>query len=202
MTTAKEYVGVYLEQLRTATEEIDPAAVEPVVEVLRRAEREGRTVYVVGNGGSASTASHFASDLCRAAAGTGRRGLRALCLTDSVAAYTAMANDTSYEAAFAELLALQVVEGDVLIAISGSGSSPNVLRAVEVARGRGATSVALVGFGGGELGQMVDHAVTLQSRHYGVVEDLHLALCHAISMFLAGSERMDRPGRRPRSSLD
>ena len=202
MTTAKEYAGAYLDQLRAAIDEIDPAALDQVVAALRRAEAEGRTVYVVGNGGSASTASHLASDLCRTGAGTGRRGLRALCLTDSVAAYTAMANDTGYETAFAELLALQVGEGDVLIAISGSGSSPNVLRAVEVARERGATSVALVGFGGGELARMVDHPVTLKTRHYGVVEDLHLALCHIISMFLAGPQRMGRPDQRPRSSLD
>jgi D-sedoheptulose 7-phosphate isomerase len=192
----------YLSGLKAAIDQIDPKALERVMEVLLEAKRDRRTVYVLGNGGSAATASHLASDLCRTEAGTGRRGLEAICLTDNVAAFTAVANDTGFETAFAELLALQVRQGDVVIAISGSGSSPNVLRGVEVARRRGATTVALVGFGGGDLAELVDHAVCLECRHYGVAEDLHLALAHMITIYMSGPRRIEQPDQRPGSSLD
>jgi len=197
-----EFARDYLAGLKAAIDEIDPASLERVMEVLLEAKRDRRTVYVLGNGGSAATASHLASDLCRTEAGTGRRGLRAICLTDNVAAFTAVANDTGFETAFAELLALQVRQGDVVIAISGSGSSPNVLQGVEVARRRGATTVALVGFGGGELAALVDLAVCLECRHYGVAEDLHLALAHMIAIYMAGPRRIGQPDQRPGSSLD
>jgi len=201
MVKVTEFAAAYLAQLKQAIDGLDLEALEPVIELLQEAKRERRTVYVVGNGGSAATASHLASDLSRTEAGTGRRGLRAISLTDNVAAFTAMANDTSYETAFAELLALQMRAEDVLIAISGSGVSPNILRAVEVAQRRGATTIGLVGFGGGELAEMVDLCICIDVKHYGVVEDLHLTLAHMISIYLSGRERMEQPDRRPGSSL-
>ena len=151
--------------------------------------------------GSAATATHIASDLSRARCGSGQPGLRAVSLSDNTAAFSAMANDTGYEGAFAEMLALQARRGDVVIAISGSGNSPNVTRAVEVARDKGAVTVGLIGFGGGELGQKVDHQITVSSRHYGAVEDLHLCLGHMLAMLLAGEERINNPDLRPKSSL-
>lgn len=197
----KEFAAAYLADLKAAVDALDIDAISPVIDVLLEAKRERRSVYVVGNGGSAATATHLASDLCRTEAGTGRRGLRAVSLTDNVSAFTAMANDTSYEQAFAELLALHVAAGDVVIAISGSGNSPNILAAVDVARARGAKTIGIVGFGGGALAERVDLVLCLGSRNYGVVEDLHLAMAHIISMFLAGPERMEHPDRRPGSSL-
>jgi D-sedoheptulose 7-phosphate isomerase len=197
-----ELVAAYLEQLKSCVDSLAVEQVERVVEVLQRAKRDGRCIFVVGNGGSAATASHLAGDLCRSDAGTGGHGLRSICLTDNTAALTAMANDHGYESALAELLALQVRAGDVLVAISGSGSSPNILRAVEVASARGATTVALIGFGGGELLNLVDHAICVETRHYGVVEDVHLVVSHLLSFLLSGQQRIDHPDRRPASSLD
>ena len=197
-----DFAAAYLDELRAGLESLELVDLERIVEVLDRARRQGRTVFVVGNGGSAATAAHIASDLSRVTAGTDRGGLRALSLTDNVAAFTAMANDTCYEDAFAEMLSIQAGQDDVVIAISGSGSSENVLRAVEAGRRRGATTIGLVGFGGGELGERVDLRLCLASRHYGVVEDLHLALGHMIAMYLAGGERIEHPDRRPGSSLE
>lgn len=191
----------YIDELRACLSELDLGQVERVADLLDQTRTRDRAVFVVGNGGSAATASHFASDLSRTACGTGRPGLRASCLTDNIAAFTAMANDTSFEQAFAEMLALQVREGDLVIAISGSGNSQNLLRAVEVARQRGAVTVGLVGFGGGALAPRVDHAVVVSSRHYGAVEDLHLMLGHLLSMHLAGEQRTRDPSARPSSSL-
>lgn len=198
---ARTFISGYLTHLRTCLDQLDLQQVEGVVQVLRRALDQDATVYVVGNGGSASTATHMASDLSRARCGTGEPGLRAVSLTDNVAAFTAMANDTGYEGAFAEMLALQTRPGDVVLAISGSGNSPNVVRAVEVARERGAVTVGLIGFGGGDLGGVVDHQITVASRHYGAVEDLHLCLGHMLAMMLAGEDRINNPDLRPGSSL-
>lgn len=197
-----EFAETYMKELRACLGQVSLQQVERVVQALQAAHEQDRTVFVIGNGGSAATASHIASDLSRTQAGTGLPGLRATCLTDNIAAFTATANDTSYEGALAEMLALQVRAGDVVVAISVSGNSPNVIRAVEVARDRGATTVGLVGFGGGELGREVDLQVCVASRHYGAVEDLHLALGHMLSMYLAGPARMQHPDRRPSSSLD
>jgi D-sedoheptulose 7-phosphate isomerase len=198
-----EVIATYLEQLKGCIDSLASSSeqVERVVAVLQRAKRDDRCIFVIGNGGSASTASHLAGDLSRSDAGTGGPGLRAVCLTDNVAALTAMANDHGYESALAELLALQVRAGDVLIAISGSGRSPNILRAVEVARARGAVPVGLIGFGGGELLELVDHAIYVEARHYGVVEDVHLLVSHLLSLLLSGPGRLARPDLRPRSSL-
>ncbi len=197
-----EFVQSYLEELRACLDQVSPDQVQQVVRLLREAMEQQRVVYVLGNGGSAATASHVASDLSRARAGSGKPGLRAECLTDNIAAFTATANDTGFEGAFAEMLALRARPGDVVVAISGSGDSPNVLRAVEQARRQGAATVALVGFGGGALAGCVDLAICVQSRHYGAVEDLHLALGHMLSMSLAGQQRIKDPSRRPPSSLE
>jgi D-sedoheptulose 7-phosphate isomerase len=197
-----QFIKDYFAELRRCLDAVSVEAVQQVVEVLRRAMERDQTVFVIGNGGSAATATHMASDLCRTRAGSGLPGLRAVSLTDNIAAFTATANDTSYEGAFAELLALQVRHGDVVLALSGSGNSPNIVQAVRVARQRGATAVGLVGFGGGELRTEVDLQVTVDSRHYGAVEDLHLALGHLLAMILAGPTRMQDPGARPPSSLD
>lgn len=195
------FLASYMTELRDCLDQVSLDQVQRVVTMLQRVREQDGVVYVLGNGGSAATASHLASDLGRARAGSGGRGLRAECLTDNMAAFTATANDTGYEGAFAEMLALRARPGDVVLAISGSGDSPNVIRAVEEARRRGASTVALVGFGGGELAGKVDLCVCVESRHYGAVEDLHLALGHMLAMSLAGQRRMQDPSRRPDSSL-
>jgi D-sedoheptulose 7-phosphate isomerase len=136
-------VGGYLQGLGAVLEGLAVADVDAVVEVLRRAWRAGATVFVFGNGGSAATASHFAVDLAKGLVDGVRPRLKVIALTDNVPLLTAYGNDTSYDRVFAEQLANFVEPGDIAIAISGSGNSPNVLAAIELANERGAVTVGL-----------------------------------------------------------
>ncbi len=193
------FVAEYIAALGACLEAVDVERLQDAARLLQRARRRGATAYVLGNGGSAATASHLAADLGRP--WDTDPPLRVVCLSDSVAALTAAANDTSYADAFAELLAPRVRPGDVVIAVSGSGRSANVVRGARAARARGATVLALVGFGGGELAAEADLALVTEARHYGVVEDLHGVLGHLLAMILAGPLRMQDPGARPPSAL-
>ncbi|MDQ6898752.1 MAG: SIS domain-containing protein [Candidatus Dormibacteraeota bacterium] len=171
----------HITEVRRVLGDIPSGTVERVVEVVLDAHKRNRHVYILGNGGSASTASHFACDLAKATIVHSRARLRVTALTDNVALLTAWANDTSYDRVFAEQLVNLLNPGDVVMAISASGNSPNVLAAVAVARERGALTVALVGCSGGALKTAVDVAVHVPSHDYGVVEDCHLVLEHAIT---------------------
>jgi D-sedoheptulose 7-phosphate isomerase len=171
----------HIAEVRSVLNEIPIEAIERIVHIILDAYRRKQHVYIVGNGGSAATATHFACDLSKATIVEGHARLRVTSLTDNVALLTAWANDTSYTMVFAEQLDNLLNAGDVVIAISASGNSPNVLAAIEAARGRGAVTVGLVGFTGGRLREVVDAAVHVPSDSYGVVEDCHLVLEHAIT---------------------
>jgi len=174
-------VEEHLRHVRRALDGLSAAAVAPVVDAILEAHAAGRHVYIAGNGGSASTASHFACDLSKATVVDGRSRLRVTALSDNVALLTAWANDTAYDRVFAEPLRNLLDPGDVLIAISASGNSDNVVEAVRVARAMGAVTVGLLGLEGGRLLEMVDIALLADSRDHGVVEDCHLVLQHAIT---------------------
>ena len=170
----------YVTQLVQAT---DVSTLERVVNRLRSARERGACVYIMGNGGSAATASHFANDLCKAAKKSGKSPIRAFCLTDNVPWLTALANDEGYESIFTGQLDNHLRPGDVVIAISASGNSPNLVRAVELAKSRDATTIGILGFDGGVLRQMVDVLLLVPSEigRYGPVEDVHLMLEHVIT---------------------
>ncbi len=155
-------------------------AVEGVVEVLASANRDRHTVFICGNGGSAATATHFACDLAKRPTVDGQPRFRVVALTDNLALMTAISNDISYEAVFAEQLVPLVRPGDVVIGISGSGNSKNVLNAMQVARDAGAITVGFCGYDGGKLKGMVDYPVHVPSHVMAMVEDVHLMLEHAI----------------------
>lgn len=179
----------YLSVLKTALDAIDHAQLEAVEAVLVKAFEDDMTIFVAGNGGSAATASHMACDFLKTTLGkhpleAGRR-LRCIALTDSMPIVTAYGNDTSYEHIFAEPLRSLAYTGDVLVAISASGNSPNILRALEMARDIGMGSVAFLGFGGGKAFEMADHAVLIESDNYGIVEDAHSILMHMFTARLA-----------------
>lgn len=169
----------FLDELGGCLAEIDEAALERVVEVLLDAHRSGHTVFVMGNGGSAATASHFACDL-QAAARSGRR-LRVLSLNDNVPLLTALANDLGYENVFSEQIATNAAPGDAVIVLSASGNSENIVRAVRTAKQHGAVTVGILGFGGGLARDLVDHSVVVGSRSFGIVESAHNALEHVIT---------------------
>lgn len=183
MSEEATYVEGYRRRLLELVEQIDVQAVGAVIDCLYAAYERGSLVGLCGNGGSASTASHMANDLVKATRVPHRRSLRAVSFCDNVSLLTAFANDEGYDGVFARQVEAVLVEGDVLVAISASGNSPNVLEAVRVADDLGATTVGLVGFSGGRLAAEADivvHVATEQGE-YGPVEDVHLVLDHMIT---------------------
>lgn len=164
-----------------AIESIDADRVEQAIEWLREARDDGRSIFVCGNGGSASTASHLACDLVKGASFGRTQRFRVLALTDSLPTITAYSNDVSYEAVFVEQLKNFAQRGDLLIAISGSGNSPNVLRAAEYANSAGCRTLGLTGRDGGELGRLVQLNLNVPVQHMGRIEDAHLIICHMMA---------------------
>ena len=185
----------YVEALRGVLSRLDTNVVDSITDVLSRAWEQGRTVYIVGNGGSAATAAHLATDLSKGTATDGQPGLRAVSLADNVALLTAWANDTSYDHSFSGPLRAFLAPGDVLIAISASGRSPNVLEAVRAADSMGAVTIGLTGFGGGVLAQTAQIAMVVDAFDYGLVEDVHLSIGHALTAALKVRLRQQVPAQ-------
>ena len=158
--------------------------VAAILAVLDSARMRRSRVYIFGNGGSAATASHFACDLAKGTIRSGKPGMRVYTLADSVPVFSAWANDTGYENVFSEQLTDLVEPGDVAIAISGSGNSPNVLEGVRAAKSCGATTIGLCGFNGGRLVHLADIAIVVPNHCMEQVEDIHLILTHAIAVCL------------------
>lgn len=183
------------------------AAAARVAEILFDCYRRGSTVFLLGNGGSAATASHFACDLAKGTLAEDVPAFRVVPLTDNMPLVTAWANDTSYERVFAEQLAALVRAGDVVVLISASGNSPNVLAAVRVARDCGAVSIAWTGATGGKLAGRCDLAIRVPSPSIEQVEDAHLMLAHSLCVALRArlrtlryDEEAPRPARERRLS--
>jgi D-sedoheptulose 7-phosphate isomerase len=156
------------------------ALIDRLTDTLWSAYLEGKTVYVFGNGGSAALASHCACDLGKGTVINGNRRFRVLALTDNVPLMTALANDISYDDIFAEQLTSLVEKGDIALAISGSGNSPNVLKALHVAREAGAFTIGLTGFEGGKMKSLCDLCVIVPSDNMQVIEDLHVSVNHSV----------------------
>jgi D-sedoheptulose 7-phosphate isomerase len=176
----------YLDTFHDLVQAIDEASVLRVVDRLRRARDSSRTVFIAGNGGSAATASHLANDLGKAAKHASRRPFRVISLSDNASWLTALGNDEGYERVFAGQLENFASPGDVLIVISASGNSPNLVRAVELARERDVESIGLLGFDGGALLSLVDEAIWVKSPsgEYGLVETTHTLVCDLVTTCL------------------
>jgi D-sedoheptulose 7-phosphate isomerase len=172
----------YLDNLADVIRRVPSEPLAETIDALLEARAAGRRVYVIGNGGSAATASHFVCDLVKTARVPGRRPLRVFALADNAPLLTAWANDACYERAFAEQIAALVEAGDVVIAISASGNSPNIVAGLQAAAALGALTVGLVGFDGGRARGCVDIAIHVPCRDYGLVEDAHAAIGHAITV--------------------
>jgi len=183
----------YLSEVSATLAKLPVEGIAQVVELLAQARANRERVYIFGNGGSASTASHFASDLSKGAISKGKPRIKAFALTDNVPLLSAWANDTAYENVFAEQLENFIEMGDIAIGISGSGNSQNVLNGVKVAKAKGATTIGFIGFDGGKLKHLVDLAIIVPNHNMEQVEDIHLLLEHVITTCLRNSSRTHDP---------
>ena len=182
-TSAASAAG-YLRQLKRLLDQIDSQPVDALADRIFQAHCDGQQVFVFGNGGSAYTASHFVTDLVKTAAVEGCSHLRAMSLVDNYGLTTALGNDIDYDETFLFPLAAYARPGDVAIAISGSGNSPNVVKACRWARNNGLTVAALTGFTGGRIAKLCHLHIHVPSDNYGLIEDLHLSVGHMISQAL------------------
>ena len=181
---AKEYLLAVQEVL----ERLDHAIIDQMVETIWSGYEARRTLFVFGNGGSAALASHFACDIGKGTIAGRERRLKTIALTDNVALITAWANDKGYDDIFSEQLDGLAEKGDIAMAISGSGNSPNVIRGLEMARKIGLQTLVLTGFAGGKAKPLGDVCLVVPSNSMQHIEDAHLCATHAI--FLAIRERM------------
>ncbi len=175
-----EWISNYLDAQKSALDSINAASVERVVALLIEALRADRQIFVFGNGGSAANASHFATDLGKGSSDKLGRRFRVLSLNDNVSWMTALGNDYTYDEVFRRQLMNYARPGDLAIAMSVSGSSPNLVKAFEWARENGLKTVALVGAKRGKLAGLADELLVVDSTHYGRVEDAHMGICHML----------------------
>jgi D-sedoheptulose 7-phosphate isomerase len=172
----------YLARLSEVLALVPEAELRIAVETLLEARAAGRRVYLIGNGGSAATAGHIACDLAKGARVPGKAPLRTFALSDNTALMTAWANDSAYEQTFAEQVAGVAEAGDVVIALSASGNSPNIVAGLRAAAARGARTIGLLGFDGGAARDLVDISIHIPCNDYGLVEDTHSAIGHALTL--------------------
>jgi D-sedoheptulose 7-phosphate isomerase len=168
----------YKSKLVNALDTVDLDAVGRGIEMLAAARDANRHIFVCGNGGSASTASHFVTDMVKGASYNRKARFRIMALTDSMPTITAYSNDVGYECVFTEQLKNFAEPGDVFIAISGSGNSPSVVCAMEYANEIGCKTIAMTGRDGGKLGPMAKLQIRISESHMGRIEDGHLIVCH------------------------
>jgi D-sedoheptulose 7-phosphate isomerase len=176
----ESWIEQYLAAQRAALETLKPAEMAGLVDALRQAWVGDRQIFVIGNGGSAANASHFAVDLGKGASDKLSRRFRVLSLTDNVAWITALGNDYSYDDIFVRQLANYARPGDVLIAISVSGNSPNLVKAMEWSRDNGVKTIALVGAKRGKMAEIGDQVMVVGDTHYGRVEDAQMTILHML----------------------
>ena len=175
-----DYLERYLERSADTLRRLPISAMDGVIQALVHAMESERFIYVLGNGGSAANAEHFVNDLGKGGMRGFPRRFKVLSLASNVPLLTAWANDTEYDQIFAEQLRNFVGRGDVVMAISGSGNSPNVLNALTLAQARGAVTVGLTGGDGGKLKALCDHCLVVASDNMQHIEELHLVMLHAI----------------------
>jgi D-sedoheptulose 7-phosphate isomerase len=178
-----EFAVSYKETLTRALDTVDLTKVTRAIEILAETRDRGRTIFVCGNGGSASTASHFVCDMAKGASFQRASRFRIMALTDSLATITAYSNDVAYESVFVEQLKNFAEPRDVVMLISGSGNSGNIVRTAEYANSIGCHTIGLTGRDGGRLGALVDLQIRVAEPHMGRIEDGHMIVCHMICYY-------------------
>lgn len=184
--TSAEYAQNFFDRLALRMKVIDPEAIGRVIEEFEKAQEDNRTIFFVANGGSAAVASHIVNDLCANNIVPGKRGYRAFCLADNVESITAIANDSCYENIFCNQLACHMVPGDLVVALSVSGNSPNILRAVDYANENGGITIGWAGMDGGKLLERCKIGIVIPSTRdeYGPVEDIFSNIGHIITGYV------------------
>jgi D-sedoheptulose 7-phosphate isomerase len=175
-----EFIRGYLAELDATLRALPHEQVVDLIDAIRDARDRDAQIFVVGNGGSAATASHFAVDLGKGASLGAERRFRVLSLTDNVPWITALGNDLSYADVFVEQLRNYARPGDLLLAFSGSGNSENVLRAVRYANSIGCRTIGLAGYAGGQLREEAQECLVVSADHMGRIEDGHFVIQHLI----------------------
>lgn len=187
LTDPEIFAQNYIRSLTSALKGLDLDTVTKMIDTIWDAYQNDRQIFVFGNGGSAASASHIVTDLTKGALGhrgdAPARPVRAISLTDNLPLLSAWANDVGYDSVFLGQLRTYLRKDDVVIAISASGNSENVLRGVRYAREVGAATLALTGFGGGALAPLADLNLVVDSNHYGVIEDVHMQVGHLICYY-------------------
>lgn len=185
--SAQSYAKQYADRLHELLARLDGGMIEKTVEALEKASEAGKTLFTIGNGGSAAACSHLVNDLGTGSFVEGQPRLRSHCLTDNVETVTAVANDSGFEDIFVCQLSVNLCPGDVVLAMSVSGNSENIIRAVEYAKEHGATTIGFCGFDGGRLLKKCDIALHIPTTkdEYGPVEDIFNILGHLVSGYMA-----------------
>jgi D-sedoheptulose 7-phosphate isomerase len=183
MTNHKEFLTNYLDEQSSCLRELskNTSLLESIIEKLLDARSSDSLVITIGNGGSASTASHFTADLLKTAIMKDQKRFQSLCLTDNIPVMTAWSNDVSYDEIFKEQLKNFIKKNDVLVAFSGSGTSKNVVKALELAKKSGAYLIGFTGMSGGDFKEICDICIKVPSTNMLTIESFHIMLCHVIT---------------------
>lgn len=180
----KEFLEIYLRDLKSVIDNLSIKRVEEVIHIVWKAYKEEHQIFVMGNGGSGATASHFACDVNKGVSFGMEKRFKMICLTDNIPTMLAYANDSSYKDIFVEQLKNFLEPNDVVIGISGSGNSKNIIKAIEYANSKGAISVGFTGFNGGELAKITKVSIVVPSNDMQKIEDLHMVITHMIMQIL------------------
>ncbi len=178
----------YLTELKEAMAQLDFNELNKIIDILKKAYDENRLIFIIGNGGSASTASHFACDLGKGTLGdlynSDKKRFRVCSLTDNNSVITAIGNDIGYDDIFYQQLKNLASQNDILILFTASGNSPNILKAIDFANSINMTQIGFLGFSGGKSADKLVNKIIVKSNNYGIIEDLHLVLEHIITQNL------------------
>jgi D-sedoheptulose 7-phosphate isomerase len=180
----EEYAKRYSKELINLISSIPYSDLKKISTILEIAWHNNKKIFLIGNGGSASTASHIACDLSKSTIKSNTPRLKVIALTDSISLITAWANDTSYENIFCEQLQNILEKNDIVIAFSGSGNSPNILKAIRIANEMGGITIGLSGYKGGKLKNIANYNIVINSNNMQQIEDLHLMVGHLIFSFI------------------
>lgn len=186
MTDFTTDIQEYLDKLKATIDRLDRGEINDFINLLLTARDEGRTIFIMGNGGSAATASHFCCDFNKGASYGYDKRFKFICLNDNTATMMAYSNDVAYEDAMVEQLKNFFMPGDYVIGISGSGNSKNVVKAIEYANERGGVTIGLTGYQGGKLKQICAHSVNMGVDDMQISEDLHMMMDHLTLRVITG----------------